>query len=291
MSNVLIATIAGLVTAFCWGTSDWLSARGAKKLSPIAVNFGSQVTGFILCSILLLFADIHLPSASQLVRIVIAITLLDLGYMTFVKALASGTVGVIVPIGNSYPLVTLLLSVILLGDKPGSKQLAAFFCIILGAAVLAYEKNPKKVPLRQLHRETLLAVIACFIWGTSFFLINPLVGQMSWQELIFFTEVWASLFAVCLIVAKYRIKSVNMAKRAVKSRVVIFAGATGSMGLLSTYLGAERAGSILIPAVLSSSAPLVASMWGAVIDKEILGVVKRIGTVIVVAGIVLLNTA
>lgn len=67
------------------------------------------------------------------------------------------------------------------------------------------------------------------------------------------------------------------------------AGVTYRIGTIAFYIGGHRAGSVIIPAVLSSSAPLIASFWGALIDKEKLGLNKRVGAVILVAGIIILN--
>jgi drug/metabolite transporter (DMT)-like permease len=113
MNNVLVATIAGLVAALCWGTSDWLAARGAKKLSPIAMNFGTQISSFTLAIVIWLVWQPQLPAGSQLLRIIVASTLITSAFLVFIKALSSGAVGIIAPIGNSYPLITILLAVLI----------------------------------------------------------------------------------------------------------------------------------------------------------------------------------
>lgn len=43
MSPILVATIAGLATAFLWGTADYLAAKSTKKLSSFQVNFAAGV--------------------------------------------------------------------------------------------------------------------------------------------------------------------------------------------------------------------------------------------------------
>jgi len=60
----------------------------------------------------------------------------------------------------------------------------------------------------------------------------------------------------------------------------------GSFGF---YIGSDKAGSLVVPTVLSATEPLVASFLGWAVDKEKLGSLKRAGCVIVVAGIVVLN--
>lgn len=55
------------------------------------------------------------------------------------------------------------------------------------------------------------------------------------------------------------------------------------------YMGSDKAGSVVVPTVLSAGGPLVASVLGAIVDKEKIGFYKRVGAVTIVAGIILLN--
>jgi drug/metabolite transporter (DMT)-like permease len=68
-------------------------------------------------------------------------------------------------------------------------------------------------------------------------------------------------------------------------------GVFGSIGAVAIYIGSNRSGSVVIPTVLSAGGPLVASIWAAIFDKEKIGVLKRAGAVIVVAGIIILNVS
>jgi drug/metabolite transporter (DMT)-like permease len=291
VSPVLIATLAGLATAVCWGTSDWLSARGAKKLSPIQVNFAGQIAGIFVAAAILLFSGLQLPTAVQIGRIVVGDSLIITAYIIFVKALAAGAVGIIVPIGNSYPLITVLLSITLLNQHFSRLQFLAMFCVVLGAAVLAYEKNHRNLPLRKLHKDTTLAVIAAIIWGVAFFVLNPLVDKLRWQDLTIISQISATSYGIITLALFNRRKVLAAARRSLTSRASFVAGGIGTLGIAIFYLGSNHVGNVLIPAVLSSISPLVASFLGAVVDQERLGTLKRVGAVIVVAGIVLLNTS
>lgn len=66
MNATLIATTGGLVTALCWGTSDWLASKSAKKLSPFQINFGLQVSGLVAAFLLYLVSDFQMPNGRQL---------------------------------------------------------------------------------------------------------------------------------------------------------------------------------------------------------------------------------
>ncbi len=291
MSPTLIATIAGLVTVICWGTSDWLSAKSVKKLRPVEVNFTVQIVSSILMLGLFLVSDIHMPSSGQLVHLGGTALCITVAYTLFVKALASGAVGIIAPIGNSYPLITVALSIILLNVALSLGQVGAMIAIVLGAAALAYEKNHQNIPLRELHRDTLIAVVAAVVWGVGFFLLDPVAGKITWQAMSVTIEVFMLPLALVAMLLAHGRHAVYAAKNALKNKAALIIGVAGTAGGVSLYVGSESAGSVLIPTVISAGGPLVASFLGAVFDNERIGIMKRLGAILLVAGIILLNLA
>ena len=291
MNATLIATIAGLVTAMCWGTSDWCSARSTKKLNPLQINFAVQAASIIVVAGLFLFSGVHLDNSGQLVRIATSGLLITTGYLIFVRALSSGVVGIVVPLGNMYPLFTLLLSIIFLKAHFSALQLSAMVGIVLGASLLAYEKNHKAIPLKELHKDTFLALIAAITWGVAYFIVNPVVKEVSWQTITIVSELFSAALALLLVLTTSRTNTLMTFKASLSSKTALAAGLAGTVGFLAFYFGSGRVGNLVIPAVLSAGAPLVASTWGAVFDHEKIGMTKRAGAVVMVAGIMLLNLA
>jgi drug/metabolite transporter (DMT)-like permease len=291
MSAVLIATLAGLVTAVCFGTGDYLAAKSTQKAGFLEINLVVQAIAAAAMLSLLLFVKIHLDNGGQLLRIVIGDTMIATAYLIFLKALSSGVVGIIVPLSNIYPLVTILLSVIFLTTSFSLVQFVAMVIIVLGAAVLAYEKNPRKIPFRKLHVETVLALVAAVIWGAGFFVLNPVVSQVSWETIAVIGEAAAFISALIIILIVRRGKTLRLFTKALSDRTPVAAGLVGVAGMVAVYYGSTRSGSVLIPTVLSAGGPLVASFWAAVLDHERLGRLKRLGTIFVVAGVVILNIA
>jgi uncharacterized membrane protein len=62
-----------------------------------------------------------------------------------------------------------------------------------------------------------------------------------------------------------------------------------AVGSIAFYLGAGYSGSVVIPAVIASASPLVTSLMAHIKDKEKLSVYKRIGALVIVLGLMLLN--
>lgn len=291
MSGTLIATLAGLFVALAWGTTDWLTARSSKHYDTIEINFAVQTISLIWAGIIFAFSGLHVHDGTQVFRIALSSALIVIAYLVFIKALSSGVLGIIVPLSNIYPLVTIVLSLIFLSTHFKLVQLIAMLGITFGAALLAYEKNVKKIPFRELHKETGLALTAAVVWGVGFFVLNPVVSQVSWQTITIISEPTAFILSFLLLVVVKQRQTVAAIRRSWHAKMPLLVGLLGTAGMIALYFGSTKAGSVLIPTVLAAAAPLVTSLFGALFEGERLGVLKRAGAVVVVAGIVVLNIA
>lgn len=288
MSTVVLATIGGLITLFCWGVGDWLTAKSSKKYSEFQANFAVQMPGALIMLAVMLLSGKNFPSVIQTMTILLIGIIFSVAYIFFIKALSTGSVGIVVPLSNIYPLITLFLSLLILGAVFSVMQIVAMVAIVLGATLLAYEKNHQKIPLKVLHRETFFALIAATLWGIGFFIVDRVINNVPWQMILGIESIFMGLFATGLLVYENGKNNKKML-HAFGNRSGLIAGVILSVGAVAFYLAASRTGSVIILAVIASGAPLVSSLLGAVIDREKIGVIKRVGATVVVAGIVLLN--
>lgn len=288
MSTTLIATLGGLWAMLAWGASDWLAARSSKQISPYAVNLAIQLPGIIIWPLMLLISSQPIPDLHNTLILFAAGFCFSIAYISFVKALSKGHVGVVVPVSSTYPIITILLSVIFLSSIFTHQQYLAMFVIVAGVCLLGYERNTEKIPLRVLHRETTLALVAGLFWGLGNFFQNIVIGREQWISVVFIINIamYIAVIILTLIFSRYDIKNF---RRSVSNKYALWAGVLLSIGSLGFYYASGRAASVIIPSVIASASPLVASSMSAVFDKEMLGVVKRAGAVGVVVGIILLN--
>jgi uncharacterized membrane protein len=291
MSNTLIATIGGLIGLVGWGISDWLAAKSSKKNANFDTNLAMQVPGALIMIGVLLISRQHLPTLEHASIIFLATLCLTGAYLLFIKALSTGDVGVVVPLGNLFPLITLVLSVSFLSVSFSVAQVVCMMIIVVGAVLLAYEKRKKNIPIKLLYRETFLALAAAFFWGLGFFINNIVVSKEPWQINYSIITITMGIIAILIIFITNPSKLIARSKKATKNYEGVIAGTTLTLGSMAVYASAGRSGSLLIPLVIASSAPLVSSSLAAVIDKEHINIIKRAGAVIAIAGIVLLSAA
>lgn len=163
--------------------------------------------------------------------------------------------------------------------------------IVLGAALLAYQRNRQEIPLTELHKDTVLALIAASIWGLGYFILNSVVDDVSWQVIAVFTEMTMFCLAFIFLLAVRRSHTLRAIKQVSSDKLILIASVLGGVGFMSFYIGSDYAKSLVIPTVVSSCGTLIAAALGAMFDHEKLGTAKRAGAVLVVAGVIILNLA
>jgi drug/metabolite transporter (DMT)-like permease len=289
MSGTLIATIAGIITAIGYGAGDWFTGKGSKAFDGLGMNFAVQVAGTVTAVPVLFFMHNNLPDTAQLSIIFLISALITVAYLAFIKALSTGSVGIVVPLGNIYPFLTLVLSIIFLGSVFSGGKILAMICIVVGALVLAYEKNDQKIPLTVLHKETFFALSAAGFWGLDFFLLDTLIKHVGWQVLFVLVNVFLLVLASLLLLITKRTAAPATMRKSLANRPALYAGLCFTAGSIAFYTGSHRVGSVIIPTVIAAGGPLIAALLGAIFDHERIGWPKRLGATIVVTGIVILN--
>ena len=126
-------------------------------------------------------------------------------------------------------------------------------------------------------------------WGIGFALFEPVIEHFAWHQLLFINAVFMTLFAFLYCALKQRALP---SLESVGYRNNRFAWQTGvwiTLGAVTFFAATEHIGSVAIPAVLASASPLATSFLAYYRDNEKLTLLKRIGAVVVVLGIMLLN--
>ena len=126
-----------ILTAFLWGTTPVLEKIGLAKTDPITGVTIRSLTVTIALLLYLVFAG-KIKAVFQTDPKTIAIFSLTgilaglLGMVTYFFALKKGATSQIVPIAATYPLITAILSVLILGEHVTSLRLIGTVFIITG---------------------------------------------------------------------------------------------------------------------------------------------------------------
>jgi transporter family protein len=122
-----------------WGVWGFVAKlTTARGVHPLALSAISSVTGAILTWIVVYFVQPPLERATSNMTFVLLTGICgSLGAVAFFFALGHGRASIVVPLSSLYPAITILLSLIFLGEHPSITQgigivLALVASILLG---------------------------------------------------------------------------------------------------------------------------------------------------------------
>jgi len=280
-----IGVIFGIIAMLAWGVSDFLAARSVKKESVFSVFFWSQIASTLL--LIVLFKKFNFSGISTKALIFIIITsIIDIvAYLAYYKAFSVGKASIISPIVSCWAAVTVILSVILFGEKLSLVQVIGIFLAIFGSVFISFkihEIRGRKIEAKGLG----LAFIAMLAWGSQIVFIRALVGELGW----FMPTVLIKLvlIPIAFIYAKSSKHELKLSKKSVIPMIAV--GALESIGFLAISYGINSSyASIVAP--VSAAFPLVTILLARIFLKETMEGNQKTGAAMIIAGIILLSVA
>lgn len=129
---------AGLLAALCWGTSDYLSRSQSEKVGHYKTVVYSQLSTLVMLFLLVPFLG---PlSAPPLTAAVVLLAAGGSNFIAFIflyRAFHKGIVSVVAPVAYTYPVVTTLLSIAVLGAVLSYLQSYAIAAVIAGVLLVS----------------------------------------------------------------------------------------------------------------------------------------------------------
>ncbi len=271
-----------------WGFGTMLAKPGTDRLGSRTMGVGTialEGAAFALVGLVLprnaLPAD-ALVSAAAVCAGVLGAT----GYLFFYEGMRFGTVGLVGTISAACPMLTVVLSVLLLRESLGGFQVLGIALVMVCILVLAYD--PKK-PSVSRRSAVLLSLAGFFVWGIWGFLVKSSVSALGEGSLDLLLA--SGYFGVSVGYALLR-RTVAPPERPTQRTwsigvFVFLAGALSAVALTIAY----DLGPAALVAPISGTYPIIATLAAAAVLKERLD--WRIGVALVAfgLGIVLLSVA
>lgn len=277
----------GLATAFCWGTSDYLSRYQSEKVGHYNTTVYMHV--FTIITLLILVPVLNPPLALTYQSLVVLFAASILNFFAFLflyKAFHKGIVSVVAPLAYTYPAVTVLLGFLLFGTHLSSFQYIALICIMAGVMLLSArisELRGSYVDRRKLLPGAGSALVAAMSFGTVYVgvgYVTPLIGYF--VPVIFLRAMGALLGFTLAPLLKQNVKP---SKMSIKPTVIVM-GILESLGLLFLTLGISDS-SVHLPIVtaLSSLGGAFATSYAIFFLRERLELNQIFGAFLALSGV------
>jgi len=178
----VIAIVCGLLSALCWGISDWLARGISSSMGSFRAQLWSQLTGLVGLGVAVVVSGAGHEALAAGTPRAWGFTLLYAGIvgvaaLVFFEAFGKGKVAVVAPIVGAYGAVSVAWS--LAFGASLSLPVAVGLAIVVAGVVLA-SMSPDvddgvvvDAALAARHRRGVIAAIgAAFLFGTAFFLLG-----------------------------------------------------------------------------------------------------------------------
>jgi drug/metabolite transporter (DMT)-like permease len=274
-----MAALLALLSSFTWGTADFLGGILSKRRNAIAVIGGSQPFGLIAITIVALAFNKFWFNEQIIIYGIFAGLIGMLALMAYYQALATGSMGIVAPIGSLGVLVPLVYAY-LDGDKPTTIQNIGIAAAIIGVVLASgpeFRGGTKRAPI-------LLALGSAVFFGFVV-LFMAKGGQINAPATVVVMRV--SQVSVMLTLALV-LRTLGGLKR----EDVPLLAATGSMDAIANvfFTTAASIGMLSIVSVLGSLFPIATGILAWWFLKERLIPIQYIGIVVTMAGVVAITS-
>jgi drug/metabolite transporter (DMT)-like permease len=280
---------AGLAAAFCWGTADYLSRSQSEKLGYYRTVIYSHVVTLVILVALVPLVDPNLVlSASPLLVLAAAGVVNFVAFLFLYRAFHKGVVSVVAPVAYTYPAVTTVLSIGVLGTVVSGEQVVAIAGVVVGVVLLSTRFSELKTFLAGQGSTNLTAGVGSAL-GSSLFFGAVYVGIGYAAPLVSLAVPAMMLRAVAISVG---FLLAPVLKQDVRPSRLVFSGTIVAMGILEaagflsfTYGILSTGGSLPVVAAIAGMGGAVAATYGLVFLKERLEPNQVAGVVLAIVGV------
>ena len=279
----------GFVAALGWGLTDFFGAVVGRRIGSLATVLVSQAFSALFVSVVLLGGDHDIAAtAPYLGWIALNGVVSATAYSSHYRALELGPVAVVSPIGATYAVVGVALSMIVLGERPSGLALFGGAVTIVGVMLTSTDLRALRAGTHGTPPGLPWALVAAVTFGIGGFLLAYLSKELGWV-----TGLWASRVAqlggflvLALVAGRDVPRRIMAAPRMALAAIGV--GLCDLIGVVSYAIGnTTESASLLF--VSSAVFPVLAVMLSVAFLHERPVPNQYAGVALTVAGLVLLG--
>ncbi len=279
---ILFAILFGLLSMVCYGLANAFSQSLAKRLGPAQFLFLRGLTIVAMLAVVCIPTYAHSHNWPE---VLFAFGIGFTGYLpplAFMHGLRVSKIGIVAPIANAAPLITVLLSFFILNvPVHGVQWLAIALIVTANAATAINFRDFRQSNLVKLESGVPYGMIAALLWGAGAFLMiypNRAIGP--WQTALF-AELGVTVAAcIHVLMRRERIQWRETTNwRLIRNGVLI------ALGTLAFGIGVSHF-NIGIVASLSNANAVVSALAAVAFYHEVLTRREKITAAILAIGII-----
>lgn len=288
-----LGVLCALGSALTWAVVSLLARNLSDQFNSITINaIRSTLGGAIVLSLVLLQGGgAALLTLSPRVIVFLALSVLvavGVGDTLFFEGTRTLGVAVAMTVSMSYPLITTLLAVVLMGETLTLRPALGILLTLSGLALIVAGSNTPETDRSDRSRFGLVAAaLAAVAWAVAALLMKPPLREV---DAVTATAVRLPLIAVALWITPWTWDTVGRLRASSRATWLAIAGLGGLTAVTTVMFaaGLKYAG-VAVGSVLSSTAPLFSIPLGLWFSGERFHPATAAGAVITVTGIALMQ--
>lgn len=280
----------GLGAALSWGLADYFVALAARSVGALRVALAFHLAALIpLTALVLATGALTNVTSGEVLVFALLGAAGWLSYLAFYRALAIGPISLLSPIVSGYSAVTVVLAVLIAGERLSAVEAGAVLVTIAGVIVVSADVS--RIGALRIDRRSLsgigLAIAAMVLFGGFVFGISYDREQLGWLAPIFLARGFTAAFLI-----------LHSGRRTLRWRdpspivmlLIVLIALLDTGGYVLFNFGVGHAQTSLV-ATASAPYALVPVLMGTALLSERLSRTQWAGIAIVCGGLVLIGAA
>ena len=284
---MFIGLIYAITSAFMFGISNVIAKKSLQNVNMFQLMTIRSFFTLLTLIPFLFFTNFILPSLIDGIMIILIGVIGAVAYYLFVKAFSITDISVVSALTRTSVLITVLLSIIFLGESLQLLHYIAMLIVLLGIFLITADLKSLD-PEKLLHEKKAMMYIAfCIIlWGFMYFLLKYSVNSVGAIYTAFYLELFVFLFLLPIF-----FKHSSDIFQGIKKNNLFILFLIGSFTALGTlfYSYAISMIYVSIAVIIINVSPLITAVFARMFIDEKLTKKKLLGIVLTIIGVIVIS--
>ncbi len=186
----LVGVLLGLTAALVWGTTDVVATLASRRVGSLAATAGTVLVSMVTLALLVLVTGTRLPEDPSVTVTALASGAISaLAYLAFFTALRHGPITVVSPVVSLYGGLTVVLSVLLLGEQLAPLQAVGVVVATSGVVLAAVAFDQGIRSARPVGPGVAYALIALVAFAAVTILLSGPIRAAGWLPIMLLSRI------------------------------------------------------------------------------------------------------
>ncbi|MEI8068111.1 MAG: DMT family transporter [Candidatus Shapirobacteria bacterium] len=270
-----------------WGSGDILGGLVSRKIKGYSASFWLFLFSFAISSLFVPMFWNELKNISlQMWLIILLLNLVGpIPMVALLEGIRVGNASLVGTISASFAAVTVILSVIFLGDNLLFSQIIPIIIIFIGLMMSSFDFKSLNIKNIIIDKGIPYGLVAMLSWGILYTFIRIPVREVGW-----FWPSYLSFLGIPVLLVYMKFKKIKLEKLP-DSKMIIFSFFNAILLTIGgySYNFAVMKGQTAIVAPIAGSYPILFVILSRLVFKDKLNRQQLIGVLMTVLGIVVLS--